>query len=314
MATNVFLKDLAVKKTPGDVELVDALTEQAPILDSMPFIGSNRGEQHIYRKVQDIVGGDVVTKYGTRKSCKTETGLNTAQLNIVAGIIEENWDDIQRYGGWDTFVQDNLPLILTQTGQDVEADIIYNSLRSAAIQYGNAQAGGGASDTNYSIIAVTWQPQQTCGMFDPDFINSGMMFDFEPISGGGTYLKKDAADDDVMTKGTEFHTTIGVLTANERQISTIVNCDIEHDAPTGTRTFPTIEQIGKMLVQCRQNANTRIYMHPDVLAYLGDIYKIQLLRVTNSDNQISSLISAWNGVPIIASYNFLEGTELDVTL
>lgn len=305
MATSVFLKDLAVNQALGDLALIEALTEQTPILNEMPMIPSNRGQQHLFREVQAITGGDVVTTLGTRTSCKTVRQLQALNLNIVGGEIVENIDIVDQLGGWMTYLEREMSPIMRETGASLEASIIYNNLRAAAITNGKYSKAGGSNNTNDSIVAVTWNPGETCGVYDPAFSDGNNLFKWRPLYGGGIGTNYSTG---VKEYGTIFDTTIGVMLGNSRQVAAVTNIDVTN----ATVKLPTAAMMDKMLVDCRANANTRIYCHPRIAYTLGEVFKLPKIQMTTTDGVYSHTIFEYNGVRIVPSFNFTHGAETNV--
>lgn len=94
---------------------------------------------------------------------------------------------------------------------------------------------------------------------------------------------------------------------NPKTCSTIVN--ISEDK------LPTIRQINEALLQVRAKpGNTRMMMHPRVLNWLGEAYKKEMIRMTNAEQGLNFLIGNWNGIPMVSSYQFMEGDEPQVVL
>ena len=74
-----------------------------------------------------------------------------------------------------------------------------------------------------------------------------------------------------------------------------------------------MRQMDKLLIDARAGQNTFIFCHPAVKAYLGTTCKLEHMTLV-SGNGFSTQIDAWNGVPIITSFNFDNGTEIAVSL
>ena len=49
-------------------------------------------------------------------------------------------------------------------------------------------------------------------------------------------------------------------------------------------------------------------MHPKMLSMLNR-YKGELLKTSSGESGINRTFTSWNGIPIITSYNFLDGAE-----
>ena len=135
----------------------------------------------------------------------------------------------------------------------------------------------------------------------------GKAFDLTPIAGGNLYKTMDGR----LVYGMRLKTYFGLQLANTDYVSAIVNCDITNDT-ANARTFPTAMMIDDMLADARAGQNTFIFCHPKVKSYLGTTCRLDHYSITN--NGISTVIDAWNGVPIITSFNFDNGTESNISL
>ena len=111
--------------------------------------------------------------------------------------------------------------------------------------------------------------------------------------------------------GMRLKTYFGLQLANADYVSAIVNCDIVNDKESA-RTFPTAMMIDDLLVNAKAGQNTFIFCHPKVKSYLGSTCKLD--RISVQGNGFSTVIDAWNGVPIVTSFNFENGTEENVSL
>ena len=75
-----------------------------------------------------------------------------------------------------------------------------------------------------------------------------------------------------------------------------------------------MRQMDKLLIDARAGQNTFIFCHPAVKAYLGTTCKLEHMSLVVGDTGFSTQIEAWNGVPIVTSFNFDNGTETAVSL
>jgi len=310
---SIFLKELATFYAKKQQVLVDALTEEAPLLASMPLSPSTHGLYHVYEKLAAITPGDYTAIDAARTAVNLTTNLENVTLSIIAGILEQGKDSAQQLGGFDAVIRKKLPKILKKTGENVENDIIYNSFRSYAEDNSKLVSGGGSASANYTMLAITWTEGEMEGVFDKNIQASteAMFFELTRMSNGGLY--KNSSNLPVF--GLDFTGILGVMMANPRYIAGIVNCDITNDDPVGTRTFPTIAQIDQMLVDARANSSTRIYCHPNVKNYLGATYKSGQVRYApRAAEGVNDIVPAWNDVEIVPSYNFTAGSEATVSL
>ena len=161
------------------------------------------------------------------------------------------------------------------------------------------------------MVCVKWVPGETIGLYDPAGFGNGKVFDIMPVNGGNVYEYTDTDSKSKLVYGQRMKTYLALQLANPRNVSSIVNIELTADASTDTgfAHFPTEAQINKMIRDARGNpANTFIYCHPAVLDAL-QVYKSGALQMMPVDSDYNTIVASWNGIRIIASYNFDDGTE-----
>jgi len=311
MALTEFFRDVAIKNAPKQAVMVDALTEEAPILSGLPIEAASHGLSNVYEEVSEIDAGDIVDLDEALPSVNANSELHQTDLSVLGGKIKVGEDKAKKYGGAPVYFAKKMPSILRSTGNAMESGLFYNNFRAYASANSNLIDGGGSSDVNYTFMCVHYVPGEVTGLYDADGFGNGKVFDLKPINGGEIYEDSDG----VIVYGLRMKTYFGIQLANARYVSGIVNNDITNDAPAGTRTFATQTMMDDMILQARGAVGTTfIYCHPKAKAYLGSIYKLDKLQLVNGDNQVNSVVDAWNGIPIIGTYNVLNGTETDVTV
>ena len=226
-------------------------------------------------------------------------------------------DKARRFGGAGSYFASKLPAVLKETGSATEQTILYNNLRAAAIAAStNAKltgatdhkvSAGGSANSNYSIIAVKWAPGQVNALYDPAGFGNGMLFDMEALNGGNLMKIDGAGGNQINGYAMRMKSYFGMLTANPRNVATIVNIDI---ANTDT---PTEDEIDGILdaIRAQTGGSTMLLMHPKVKTFLNG-FKATNLQTVVETRDYNRTFDAWNGIPIITSYNFLNGTEVDV--
>jgi hypothetical protein len=303
--------EIAIKQAPKQSLVVDAITEESPILAGMPFYPSSNGLSNVYEEVSAITGAEIMDYDAAMSTMKVDSELKFSNLSSVGGEIEVGEDKALQLGGPDAYFASKLPLIMKESGNRIEYSLFYNSLRSYASTSGKLIDAGGTGSTNYTILCVKWSQGEMSGIYDPKgFGRNGNVFDVKKYSNGGLYKNSSG----VPVYGISIKTFLGMQMANARNIAGIVNCDITNDVFSGDRTFPTEDMIDDMLDDARANsANTIIYCHPKVLSYLGK-YKAARMTMLPGDANVNRLVSFWNGIPIMTSYNLAPGNEAKVTV
>jgi len=305
MAKNSFY-DIASAKATKQIDLVDAYTEEAPILASIPMEPSSNGLKNVYEEVVSIDAAQAVDFDGAMTELNVDTEIKESSLSKFGGIMTVGEDKAGAMGGPGSYFGGKTEPVLMDTGAAMEQTLLYNNIRATAYANDKLVNAGGDQDKNYSILAVKWVKGQTTGLYDANGLGTGKAFDITPLSGGALYMISDG----VPGYGQRVATYFGIQLANPRYVAGICNIDptIAEDA-----AMVTEQQMDQLVVAVRGNsANTAIYMHPSMLAYLGR-YKSSKLQMMPSDGDRNSIIAAWNGVPIRTSYNFLDGTETDVS-
>lgn len=302
------LYEIALGPDKSQRAVVDAITCEAPILRDLPMEPSSHGLWNIYESMKDITGGDLVDLDAPLPKVSAESELKQTDLSIIGGEMEVGEDTARKLGGPVSYFAKKATPVLRKTGMSAERSLLYDNFRAFAIRSGNIQSAGGTGTRNYSILCVHYVPGEITGVYDPAGFGNGKTFDLTPIAGGELYKNAEGR----LVYGMRLKTYFGVQLANPDYVSAIVNCDIDSDT-SSARTFPTMRQMDKLLIDARAGQNTFIFCHPAVKAYLGTTCKLEHMTLV-SGNGFSTQIDAWNGVPIITSFNFDNGTETAVSL
>ena len=302
------LYEIALGPDKSQRAVVDAITCEAPILRDLPMEPSSHGLWNIYESMKDITGGDLVDLDAPLPKVSADSELKQTDLSSIGGEMEVGEDNARKLGGPVSYFAKKATPVLRKTGMSAERSLLYDNFRAFAIRNGNIQSAGGTGTRNYSILCVHYVPGEITGVYDPAGFGNGKTFDLTPIAGGELYKNAEGR----LVYGMRLKTYFGVQLANPDYVSAIVNCDIDSDT-SSARTFPTMRQMDKLLIDARAGQNTFIFCHPAVKAYLGTTCKLEHMTLV-SGNGFSTQIDAWNGVPIITSFNFDNGTETAVSL
>jgi len=300
--------ELAIEKAKKQAVMIDALTEESPILASMPMEETSDGLKNVYEEVVAIDAAEAVDFDATLSELNADTKLEESTLSKFGGKMTIGEDKAQVFGGPGAYFGKRMPLILRETGSSIEKSIIYNNIRATAFANGKLVSAGGDQDKNYSILAVKWSPGETTGLYDPAGFGNGKVFDIKPINGGNLY---EIDSNNILGYGQRLATYFGVQLANPRYVAGICNIDpdIADDA-----AMVTERQMDQLVSSVRGNpANTAIYMHPNMLIELYR-YKSSKLQMFVTEGDVNRVVTMWNSIPIITSYNFLDKTEVDVVI
>ena len=302
------ISEIAIEYAKKQPRQIDYITENSPIIDSIPYFPTTHGLRHAYEVLEDIKGGSFVDMDAALPEVSTSSRLDWKDLSILGGQIEAGEDKVTTYGGAAKYFAKKMPGVYRQTAMDAETQLIYNLVLPFAKSKGKL-VGSAASPTGnkyYSILAVRWQEEEFCGLYDPNGFKQGAMFDFLPFNGGNVYKNSEG----VAVYGARFKSYLGFLLENPRNVAGVVNIDATADAPEDIAAM-----ISDALIEARvgQAGTTKLYMHP---AMLGKLYKFkdQKLSVRIGDAGIDRRVADWDGVEIVTSYNFLQGIEAPVEL
>lgn len=303
------LREIALMHSKKQPKQIDYLTESSPILESVTYEKSTHGLKHAYEVLDEVVGGSFVDIDAPLPTVDATSNLKWAELSILGGKHKAGQDKVRQFGGMAAYLAKKTPKILRKTGQTAETALIYNILQAYAKDRGKLVSAEDAPSGSkyYSILAVRWQDGEMTGLYDPKGFAPGAIVDVEPIAGGNVYEDPDTK---ILVYGAYFKSYFGFLPANPNNIAGIVNIDKGEAAPDTLD-----EQIDEMLASCRagDGGRTVVYMHRNMLTKLFK-FKKEKLQMTTGETNIDRQIASWNGVPIVTSYNFKDGTEDAISL
>lgn len=298
-ATLQELSNEYAKKQPHQINY---LLRKTPILEWIKFEQASHPLWNVAEKKTEIKGPAFTKLNAPLAKMSTGSKLEQVDLNIMGGEIFVQQDKAVAFGGLAKYLAKQMPSILSKAGMETEKHIIYENYRQYAIDNGNVQTAGG-TDGLYSMVFVRQEPGECCGLYSPEGFKQGAMLDVQPLYGG--QLCHD--ENGVAGYLTQVKGYFGMQLMNPNTCATIVN--ISEDK------LPTIRQINEALLQVQaDDGDTRIMMHPRVLNWLGEAYKKEMIRMTNTEKDVNFLIGRWSGIPMVSSYQFMAGDEPQVVL
>ena len=292
------LSELHAKKQPHQVE---HLTEETPILDKIKFEKASHDLWNVYSEATGVKGAGFVEMNAALPKMAVDSKLKKVDLSIMGGEIEVPEDTAQMFGGASAYFAKRTPLLLREAGNTTEKKIIYDNFLKYTIDNENAVDASKNSDKAdeklYSILCVRFVPGEVTGLYSEKGFSNGAMLNIKAINGGNLYKNED----DVLVYGVRFKGYFGMQLANKQAVSSIVNI--------GANNIPTEAQLDDLLINARASTgSTYLMMHPKMLSMLNR-YKGELLKTTSGEYGINRTFTSWNGIPIITSYNFLDGAE-----
>lgn len=308
MSTTDAWREKAIKAAPKQAEMVDQVTEEAPFLAGMPVQESSHELQNVYEEVLEITEADTVDFDAALPSIDAKTELKQRDLTKIGGILRVGEDKAKLMGGPSEYFAGKMPMILRKTGNAIETSLIYNSFRAFAYAQGKLTDLGGTTAL-YSILCIKWTPGEMYGLTGKGMFNTGKVFDMDEVNGGNRY-ELPAANGGQIGYGMTVTTILGTQLANARYIAGLVNCKVV----AGDAALPTEAELSSIVLDARGNpANTWLVMHPRMKTAIGTAYKLTKLEVQNRENNVSSIVDAWDNIPILTTYNMQDGTETQVT-
>jgi hypothetical protein len=308
MSLDNTFREVAIEQAPKQAALVDAVTEEAPILAAIPMEETSNGWQNVYEEIKKVDGAQLVALDEALPDVGVDSETKYVEVGKIGGKIEVGVDKASKFGGAANYFAKQIPTVLRETGAQTEKSLLYNNIRVFAKANGKLDnALGDTVDKETSMLCVKWVSGETTGLFDP---TSGNAFKLTALSGGSEYLNAGG----VEVQGMTIKNFFGLQLANPKYVSGIANIDLTPDSEsaTGYKALPTEAQVNKMLTDARANpGNTLIYCHPNTLNALG-IYKGGALQMGVSEGDYNNQIVTWNGVRFLTSYNFLLTEAIEV--
>jgi len=302
MADPIFgtLKELAVHMAKVQQHQVDGITEETPVLNTIPFEQATHDLWNVATVLENISGGGFVDMNAPLPKVQVGRGLRKVDLEILGGEVFVPQDTAVIHGGAPAWFAKNEFSIMRNFGMTAEEAILYDNLRAYALDNGNKINAGASGDVNYSILAVRWVPGEVCGLYSPKmFAKGGELVKAEALGGGG--LIKDAATN-VNGYGMQYKGYLGIQLLNDKCVAGIFNITDSNK--------PTALQVDGLLEMVRADKKrTFLYCHPHTMGILADVGKGGGFRMGPDDKNVNREIEKWNGVPIVTSYQFMAATE-----
>ena len=295
------LQEIAVHLAKKQPHQVENLTEEAPILREIKFEPASHGMWNAYEEVSGIQGVGFVDFDSPLQEVDVQSKLKKIDLGILGGEMFVGEDKAQQFGGAAAYFASKTPTILKEAGMSAEKNLIYKNVIPYAIDNGLAQDAGGSSNC-FSMVVVRPVAGEVCGLYNPKGFTSGTLLDVKPINNGALYKNSKG----ILGYGLRLKSYFGYQLANTKAVGAIVNITKSN--------LPTATQINDMLLNARADGKTKIWCHPRLLQMISEKYKAEIMKTRVGDQNMNRMITDWNGVPFITSFNFEDGTESQYTI
>ena len=301
------LKELSDHYATKQPHQVNNLTEEAPVLGLLKFEKASHGLWNIYEELTGISGANFVEMNAPLPVVDAALGLKKVDLRIMGGEIECPEDTAKLFGSKEAYFAKKMPSVLKESGKTTERALLYDNMRAYALACKRAGTSnvalnaGSTADGCYSIIALREVSGETIGLYSPEGFKSSAMLDSMAINGGNLYKASSGRNKDVLVYGLRLKGYFGYQIANPYTVGAIVN--ISKSKP------PTAAMMDDILAEVRAApGTTRLFMHEKAKNLLNEI-KGSYLQVSLGDKNMDRRVTHWNGIEIVTSYNFLDGTE-----
>lgn len=311
------LNQLSIAKAKIFIDQVDNLTENAPIVKLMPFTQSTDQLWDTNSELKMVSSVGRVDLNAPLPEIQIADALRQTQLNIFGAQMFVPEDTALLEGGPDKYFAKNRKSFERQTGMDMEKSYIYQAFLPFALTmnkagHGNVQNANGSSNQNYTLLVVRFDSVNMTGLYSPLAFKRDTFLDMKALNNGALYNNPDPNSRFFGSPGygLRMKSYVGVRMLSHRNIAAIVNIDVT------TATPLTKMMVNKALLSARSGeaGKTVIMCHPTVKLYLEDIGKIQTIQTSFSERSADFTLDTWNGVPIITSYNFMDGTEINISV
>ncbi len=307
------IRDISVELSAKQIGIVNNMLENNPILDQMPVKGASHGFKNVYSEVKSISGVQEVQRDALLPLVNISTALGETTLGKIGGRLPIPKDHAMAVGGYDKFVGSRIPTIVGNGANANENRIYYDGFLRNAVKNGNFEkCGGTTANRQYSMVFVHYDPSSTIGLYNPNSVSNGKLFEQYFLWGGA--VGEIELPDGTKCNGKMFcvEMEFGVQMANPDYVGALVNIEPTENATDKRRAdgLPSPAQISKALTRVRAGrGNTFIYCHPMMRQWLAIEYNLSLRTVTNETTGMSYTMEYWGDTPIIGSYNVGWGNE-----
>lgn len=293
------LKEIANKFAKKQPKMVDDLTEKTPILERVRWEPASHGLWNMAEKLNDITGAAFVNADAALPTIDVSSDLIKTDLAVLGGEMEQAQDTVDQFGGPAAYFAKKEPKILQKAGMDTEVKLYYENWKAKAIADGNKVNCSGTGSV-YSIMVVRFEEGVNAGLFDPTGFKQGGLLNRELINGGALYHLRSKTG--VLGYGVALKGRFGWQNISSKTVYLIANIK--------SGSLPTQLMIDDAVAAVHGSpADTMIFCHPKCRNLALAPFKEDALQMGVQDKDYNRIIDHWNGVPVVTSYNILDGTE-----
>lgn len=291
------LKEISTAYCTRQPHQIDYVLESAPLLERIPFMATSRGLMHFFEKVRSVDAAGFVGIDESLPVADVDTEVESRTLGIMGFKIRGGVDTVKlvtKGGTFAEYLAMKSPKVMTASGMALEQKIA-RLAKVYAARNGRLIDAGGTGDATYTIMAFRLLEGELCGLYDPNGFGQGAFFTTLLLNGGELYEDPSSGKD---LYGASFRSYVDFMMENPACVSGIAN--IEADKLT-----PAMVDDMLMNVRAGDQGTTIIVAHPKALQFLNSMKN----PFSTQGNTISTAVDSWNGVPILADWNFMGAEE-----
>ena len=307
------LQDLNVFMSDKQSGILDALTNDNPMLAAIPVKPATHGIYNVYAATTSIDELGEVDFDAALPAVGVSFELNQANLAKVGGTLPMPQDAANLMGGYNTYANDRIPKIIAKAGNAHEARLYYKGFMKYALDNKNAvSAGGQTPNKQFSMVAVHFDSDSVTGLYNPTVDGDGKLELFQMLALNGGTEHKLAALNGAIGKEIALYMHYGLQLADPRYVKAIVNIEPKENATDRDKIdgMPTGMMIDDLINDVQGNpGNTVIFCNPIIRRYLGLKYNLEKRVVTDAAGKVAYDIYSWSDITFVTSHNIYKGTE-----
>lgn len=310
------IQDLNVHLSQAQNGILDALTNENPILASIPVKAATHGIYNVYMATKSIDELAEVDFDAELPAVGVSFELGQANLAKIGGTLPMPQDAAALMGGYNKFANDRIPKIIAKAGNAHEARLYYKGFLKYALDNQNVvSAGGSTANKQYSMVAVHYDGDAVTGLYNAASVNNGKLFTIQALNGGTDH--KVAALNGAIGRELAIYLHYGLQLADPRYVKAIVNIEPKANQTDKDKIdgLPTAMMMDDLVNDVYGNpSNTVIYCHPVIRRHMGVKYNLESRVVMDPKTNISYEIFQWSGITFVTSYNLYKGTEAVISV